>query len=106
MRAQRRLVLPLSAARGGLRQGRFPTLLRRSGAIAAKGLGGAGDEMVTVFRGVHAEHPQLANAFQGKAVPMEDTIIPSFTTWATTAVSSHLGRRTMAPPLICDRERA
>ena len=36
---------------------------------AAKSVGGASDEMVTVFRGVHAEHPQLANAVQGKAVP-------------------------------------
>jgi hypothetical protein len=37
---------------------------------AARAGAGAGDDMVTVFRGVHAEHPQLGNAFQGRAAPM------------------------------------
>jgi hypothetical protein len=40
------------------------------GGEAARAGAGAGDDMVTVFRGVHAEHPQLGNAFQGRAAPM------------------------------------
>lgn len=60
---------------------------------AAKGGAGAGDEMVTVFRGVHAEHPQLANAFRGRAAPVGGHSSPAlhnagdnasvFTSWTT-----------------------
>lgn len=61
--------------------------------LAARAGAGAGDEMVTVFRGVHAEHPQLANAFQGKALPIgghADPVLHNawdnrsiFTSWTT-----------------------
>ncbi len=37
--------------------------------LAAKTAAGAGDEMVTVFRGVGGNHPGFQNAIQGKAVP-------------------------------------
>jgi len=36
---------------------------------AAKSGGGAADEMVTVYRGVHGNHPQFQSAIQGKAAP-------------------------------------
>jgi RHS repeat-associated protein len=62
-------------------------------AAAARAGAGAGDEMATVFRGVHAEHPQLANAFQGRAFPMGGHSSPAlhnagenasvFTSWTT-----------------------
>jgi hypothetical protein len=60
---------------------------------APRAVAGAGDEMVTVFRGVHAEHPQLGNALQGKAVPWgghSDPVLHNawdnrsiFTSWTT-----------------------
>jgi len=61
--------------------------------LAARGVAGAGDEIVTVFRGVHAEHIQLGNALQGKAAPWgghSDPVLHNawdnrsiFTSWTT-----------------------
>lgn len=61
--------------------------------VAARAGAGAGDEMVTVFSGVHAEHPQLGNALQGSAVPWgghSDPVLRNawdnrsiFTSWTT-----------------------
>jgi hypothetical protein len=36
---------------------------------AVKTTAGVADEMVTVYRGVHAKHPQLENALRGRADP-------------------------------------
>jgi len=44
-------------------------LARFAKCVAAKTAAGAGDEMVTVFRGVSGQHPQFQNAIQGRAMP-------------------------------------
>jgi len=71
------------------------TLLGRRGVSTGGARAGAGvsDEMVTVYRGVHAEHPQLANALRGRADPMGGHSSPLlhnqgdnasvFTSWTT-----------------------
>jgi hypothetical protein len=38
-------------------------------ALATETMAGAGDEMVTVYRGVSGRHPQFQNAMQGRAEP-------------------------------------
>lgn len=61
--------------------------------LAAKTAAGAGDEMVTVFRGVGGKHPGFQDAIQGKAIPFGGHADPAlhnafdtrsiFTSWTT-----------------------